>query len=67
MVDEDIEVRRGRGRPRKEEVYEYMVKVRLSEEQWDLLRDCEEELDMSKSEIMRKALETYHNIKLRWR
>lgn len=60
--------KRGRGRPKKEEnTYDYVFKLRLNEDQMYLLRDLEVELDLSRAEIIRQALETFHNIKIKWR
>ena len=59
--------KRGRGRPKKNDTYEHVVKVRLNDEQWYLLQECVIETNMSQSDVMREALETYHNIKLKWR
>jgi hypothetical protein len=61
-------IRRGRGRPKKDSgVYDHTVNVRLNDEQMALLHDLEYELDMNRTEVIRKALETFHNIKIRWR
>lgn len=60
--------KRGRGRPKKDEgTYDYVFKVRLNEDQMYLLQDLEVELDLSRAEIIRQALETFHNIKIKWR
>ena len=64
--DEELQPRRGRGRPKQDDTYDYVLKVRLSEEDLYRLKNLEGELGMSRAEIMRKALETFHNIKIRW-
>ena len=61
------ENKRGRGRPPKNgDTYDYVLKVRLNEEDMYRLKNLEGELDMSRAEIVRRALETFHNIKIRW-
>lgn len=65
MSDRDGEamVKRGRGRPRKEEIHTEMVSLRLEDKDMDLLRHLEIESDDTRSDILRKALRTYYHIR----
>ena len=58
---------RGRGRPKKESSYDYVLKVRISEDELLLLQDLENEFDLTRSEAIRQAIQTFHNLKIRWR
>lgn len=60
--DEDSVLRRGRGRPRKENVFDYVIKVRLNDEQVFMLRECMAELHMTQSDVIREAIELLYNI-----
>lgn len=58
---------RGRGRPKKESSYDYVLKVRISEDELLLLQDLENEFELTRSEVIRQAIQTFHNLKIRWR
>lgn len=67
MLGDNIEERRGRGRPRKEGTFDHVVKVRLSDAELELLEEMEYETGMSKAELMREAIHRLHNIKIGWK
>ena len=67
MADEEA-VKRGRGRPRKEDGgYVKNVKVRMTEEQSYMKKALEEELGLSGGDVIRQALETLFNLKIGWK
>lgn len=58
-------VRRGRGRPRKEEQrYDQPFRFNGTEEHTYMRKALEDELGMNGGEVMRKALETLYNLKI---
>ena len=61
--DEDSVLKRGRGRPRKEESYTEMISLRLEDKDMDMLKHLEIESDDTRSDILRKALRTYYHIR----
>lgn len=61
--DEETSVKRGRGRPRKEESCTEMISIRLEDKDAALLRHLEIESEDTRSDIMRKALRTYYHIR----
>lgn len=58
---------RGRGRPKKDGSYDSVLKVRVSPDELYLLQDLEEELDVSRAELVRRAIRAYHNLKMKYR
>ena len=67
MMENDILERRGRGRPRKEKPFERVVTLRLNEDLWYKLQECVIVEDMSQADVLREAVEMYHNVKVKWR
>lgn len=67
MTENDELEKRGRGRPKKRESYDRTIKARVTEDEYILLHDLESEFDISTSEVIRRALRTYHNIKMKYR
>lgn len=64
----DEKIRRGRGRPRKEEQrYDYPFRFNGTEEHVYMRRALEEELGLNGGEVMREALETLFNLKIGWK
>ena len=67
-MDDSVVVRRGRGRPRKEEQrYDYAFRFNGTEEHVYMRRALEEEMGLSGGEVMREALETLFNLKIGWK
>ena len=65
--EEDV-VRRGRGRPKKEEGgFVKEIKVRMTEEQSYMKKALEDELGKNGGEVMREALELLYNMKIGWK
>lgn len=54
-------IRRGRGRPKKEESRKYFCGIRLDEEEAEMLKHLTIELDVGSSDIFRNALKMYYN------
>ena len=66
-MEGNFEVRRGRGRPRKESGRcDKSFRFNGSEEHMYMKRALEEELHMNGGEVMRAALEFYYKIKVRY-
>ena len=64
---EDV-VKRGRGRPKKEEGgFVKETKVRMTEEQDYMKKALEDELGKNGGEVMREALELLYNMKIGWK
>lgn len=64
---EDV-VKRGRGRPKKEEGgFVKEIKVRMTEEQSYMKKALEDELGKNGGEVMREALELLYNMKIGWK
>ena len=64
---EDV-VKRGRGRPKKEEGgFVKEIKVRMTEEQDYMKNALEDELGKNGGEVMREALELLYNMKIGWK
>lgn len=60
------EIKRGRGRPKKETPkYDQPVKVNLTQEQADKLEFLTKKVGMSRNDIMREALDSMY--KMMWR
>ena len=53
-----------RGRPKKEESFDKILKFRASKDHEYMRQALEEELEKSGSEILREALEWYYNFKI---
>ena len=53
-----------RGRPKKEESFDRILKFRANEDHEYMRQALEEELEKSGSEILREALEWYYNFKI---
>lgn len=64
---EDNVVRRGRGRPRKEESYGRTFTFLGNEEHEYMRNALADELDKSGSEVLREALEMMYKIEVEWR
>ena len=60
--DEEDVVKRGRGRPRKDEARKNTHTVRFDDEEEAMLDHLGVESEDTKSDIMRKALRTYYKI-----
>lgn len=61
-------VKRGRGRPKKEEGgFVKEIKVRMTEEQSYMKKALEDELGKNGGEVMREALELLYNMKIGWK
>ena len=56
-------MKRGRGRPKKEESYTEMICTRLDDKDMSMLQHLEIESEDTRSDIMRKALRTYYHIR----
>ena len=63
LVDDNVVVRRGRGRPPLDTSRKNMHTVRLDDEEEAMLRHMEIELDMNISDITRKAIRMFYNFK----
>lgn len=62
------EIRRGRGRPRKEEQrYDYPFRFNGTEDHAYMRQALEEELGMNGGEVMRYCLETVFNMRIAWK
>lgn len=66
-MDDNNVVRRGRGRPRKEESYDRRIRFLGDEEHDYMLETLENDLEKSASEILRDALEMMYKIEVEWR
>lgn len=66
-MEDNSEQKRGRGRPLKDDARRIRFDMLMGENEDDMLKHLTIETDMSKSEIMRKALTVYYNIKMRKR
>ena len=64
-MEDNVEQLRGRGRPLKDGAKRIRFDMLMGESEDDMLKHLTIETDMSKSEIMRKALTVYYNIKMR--
>jgi len=53
------EVKRGRGRPRKDDTLSYNIKVHVDEEMREMIMRRAAEEDLSVSEMVRKAVMEY--------
>lgn len=63
----DIEEKRGRGRPRKGDGSDFRLDVRIGPQEKDMLEHMEIESEKSKSELVRKSLQFYYNFNYgRW-
>lgn len=62
MPEEDM--KRKRGRPRKNESYVILLKFCANEEHNYMKQALEEELDKNGSEVLREALETFYRFKI---
>lgn len=59
-----IEVKRGRGRPKKETPkYDWPVKVNLTQEQANKLEFLTKKIGVSRNDIMREALDSMYRMK----
>ena len=63
LVSEKISCGR-RGRPKKEESFDKILKFRASKDHEYMRQALEEELEKSGSEILREALEWYYKFKI---
>ena len=59
----DVEMKRGRGRPKKENSKQRFLNVRLDEDDHETLDFIMEFTDMTKSEIVREAIRFYRKSK----
>ena len=63
-MDSNKENRRGRGRPLKADAKRKRFDMLMDENEEEMLQHLTIESDMSKAEIMRKALTVYYNMKM---
>jgi len=63
-MDRDTESKRGRGRPLKADARRKRFDMLMDENEEEMLHHLTIESDMSKAEIMRKALTVYYNMKM---
>lgn len=66
ILDNNV-VRRGRGRPRKEESYDRRIRFLGDEEHNYMLKTLENDLEKSAGEILRDALEMMYKMEVEWR
>ena len=66
-MDDNSERKRGRGRPLKDGAKRIRFDMLMDESEGEMLNHLNIETDMSKAEIMRKALVVYYNMKIRRR
>lgn len=66
MEDNNV-VRRGRGRPRKEESYNKRFCFLGNDEYDYMLKTLEDDLEKNAGEILREALEMIFRMEVRWR
>lgn len=59
----DVEIKRGRGRPKKENSKQRFLNVRLDEDDHETLDFIMEFTDMTKSQIVREAIRFYSKSK----
>lgn len=59
----DVDTKRGRGRPKKENSKQRFLNVRLNEDDHETLDFMMEFTDMTKSEIVREAIRFYRKSK----
>ena len=66
MEDNNNVVRRGRGRPRKNDSYTKRFRFLGDEEHDYMLKTLENDLERSAGEILRDALEMMYKIEVEW-
>lgn len=66
-MDDNSERKRGRGRPLKDGAKRVRFDMLMDESEAEMLNHLNIETDMSKAEIIRKALVVYYNMKIRRR
>lgn len=64
-MGDNVEEKRGRGRPKKNESRRKVTGVRFDEEEQAMLEHLEIETGMNMTEIVRKALRTYYPIQVK--
>ena len=63
MLEDNVVVRRGRGRPTLDSARRNTHTVRFDEEEEAMIRHMEIELDVNISDIIRKAIRMFYNFK----